>query len=361
MWIVYGAWGWLIVSSLVIFNTRGEVVAANFALPGLFLVLLIHGGVWIYRKNKRPRIVQHLAGEPSEPTIDDSIYEQVAAELSTNQIHAGLMARAIAEADGDKDKTQAIYIKLRVAAIVAEHTKAKPQETERRDDIKEDFFQDAINRGEQEKQQAKNDTREFIEAVSSKNPAVEVIFLLLSALFMVLGVIMAYGSFAGDSKEPLYIPAAILFALGAFAFVKISKTAQSQSTNYLEKELQARLFKKEMIAKNEKSKNQKNGDLNLVRALLAVFVIMIAAAIISHVQQPDKPASSSAQQPAPPSLQREYDQLAKAHPDFKKVAMDPAFQEWIKNQPDHLLKLYASTSADDNIVLLNIYKNTINN
>lgn len=132
MWVVYGAWAWLVVSSLVIFNTRGDIAAANHALPGIILVLLLHGGVWLYTRNKRSTPIQKHAAEPAVPLIDDTIYDQIASEMSTGDINGGLMARAIAEADGDKDRTQAIYIKLRAAAIAKELEQARHDDAEKR-------------------------------------------------------------------------------------------------------------------------------------------------------------------------------------------------------------------------------------
>lgn len=153
MWLVYGAWSWLIVSSLVIFNTRGDVAAANHALPGLILVLLIHGGVWLYKKNKQPKSNQHIGVKPSASVIDDSIYDQIANEMSTGNINGGLMARAIAEADGDKDRSQAIYIKLRAAAI------ANAREQVRQDDVDKEAAA--------WKAQAEEDAKAFVDAQKS--------------------------------------------------------------------------------------------------------------------------------------------------------------------------------------------------
>lgn len=53
MWLVQGAWAWLIVSTLVKWYYSGDLSALNHLIPGLVLVLLIHGGFWLYRKNKK--------------------------------------------------------------------------------------------------------------------------------------------------------------------------------------------------------------------------------------------------------------------------------------------------------------------
>lgn len=153
MWLVYGAWAWLIVSSLVILNTRGDVAAANHALPGIVLVLLIHGGVWLYKRNKRPNPIQLHAAKPATRSIDNSIYDQIADEMSRGDINGGLMARAIAEADGDKDRTQAVYIKLRVAAIAKEREQARHDAADKEDNAR--------------KAQAEEDAKAFVDAQKS--------------------------------------------------------------------------------------------------------------------------------------------------------------------------------------------------
>lgn len=118
-WFITGAW---IVASINIFRAwanQGDLAAANEAVGWAALLIFLHVTHWLYTKAKGG--AKKLADAiPKKTHIDDSIYDQVAAELSSNQIHAGLMARAIAEADGDKDRTQAIYIKLRAAAIAKE-------------------------------------------------------------------------------------------------------------------------------------------------------------------------------------------------------------------------------------------------
>jgi hypothetical protein len=49
--------------------------------------------------------------------IEDRFYEQVAIEMSNNEINLGTWTRAKANANGDKGKTEALYIKYRVQAL----------------------------------------------------------------------------------------------------------------------------------------------------------------------------------------------------------------------------------------------------
>ena len=48
---------------------------------------------------------------------DDKFYNEVAKELLDGQIQAGAWARAFAEAEGDKERAKAIYIRLRVQQL----------------------------------------------------------------------------------------------------------------------------------------------------------------------------------------------------------------------------------------------------
>lgn len=51
---------------------------------------------------------------------EEKLYEIVADELANNEIRAGLMAKAIAESNGDVNATRSIYIKLRIQALLDE-------------------------------------------------------------------------------------------------------------------------------------------------------------------------------------------------------------------------------------------------
>jgi hypothetical protein len=55
-------------------------------------------------------------------------------------------------------------------------------------------------------------------------------------------------------------------------------------------------------------------------------------------------------------IQSELSRLSQAHPDYAQIASNPAFSQWVATQPRSVQAMYGSTSADDNIVLLNLYK-----
>lgn len=54
--------------------------------------------------------------------------------------------------------------------------------------------------------------------------------------------------------------------------------------------------------------------------------------------------------------QRELGRLAQAHPDYQDVVRNPGFRDWLTKQPPAVQSIASSMSADDNIALLNLYK-----
>ena len=62
------------------------------------------------------------------------------------------------------------------------------------------------------------------------------------------------------------------------------------------------------------------------------------------------------QQQEQAAIQSELTRLSQAHPDFAQIASNPGFERWVATQPRSVQAMYGSNSADDNIVLLNIYK-----
>ncbi|MCT8857546.1 hypothetical protein K5M76_09555 [Shewanella xiamenensis] len=63
---------------------------------------------------------------------------------------------------------------------------------------------------------------------------------------------------------------------------------------------------------------------------------------------------AEAQQQA--ELRNQFDALASVHPDYQQIAVDPKFHQWVASQPSTVQAMAQSEFADDNIVLLNLYK-----
>lgn len=53
---------------------------------------------------------------------------------------------------------------------------------------------------------------------------------------------------------------------------------------------------------------------------------------------------------------RELNALRQAHPDFETIQNDTGFWTWVESQPTAIQSIVQSTSAADNIALLNLYK-----
>jgi len=54
--------------------------------------------------------------------LEERLYEFVAREIASGELKSGLQAKALVEADGDKNKVEGIYIKLRVQSLKDEFT-----------------------------------------------------------------------------------------------------------------------------------------------------------------------------------------------------------------------------------------------
>src|SRR6056300_1009731 len=65
--------------------------------------------------------------------IDDQLYDIVAKEMRAESLVEGLYTRAFAEADGDKEKAKARYIKLRVQQLRQEYDTRVSQAKEEHD------------------------------------------------------------------------------------------------------------------------------------------------------------------------------------------------------------------------------------
>lgn len=173
MWLVYGVWTWFVVSTFYKWYYFGDLAAANHIVPALLLVCIVHGGALLYRKYiKKPEItiknnetdkdiIQNSRANDSsleDRLSEERVYAAVAEEVKSEKIRAGLMAKAVAEADGNKDREMALYIKYRVQSIKDERDVAERQA--RYEEKKEHFEQAAKNLAEAEKELLERQTRQ---------------------------------------------------------------------------------------------------------------------------------------------------------------------------------------------------------
>ncbi|RKR70980.1 hypothetical protein [Marinobacter nauticus] len=61
---------------------------------------------------------KHLRlGAARARAIEEKLYAEALAELNRGELRNGLWAKAISQSEGDKDKAQAIYLRLRVQCM----------------------------------------------------------------------------------------------------------------------------------------------------------------------------------------------------------------------------------------------------
>ena len=83
------------------------------------------GGLALFYRVRTPLIENAIAAAPHAGVADGTevnqeFYDAVAVEMAANQFQPGLWARALAESDGHEARCKAIYIRLRVAELVAQ-------------------------------------------------------------------------------------------------------------------------------------------------------------------------------------------------------------------------------------------------
>lgn len=104
----------------------GQQKLGEFALP-IVLTFVI---VIIFRRdrllsilNRAAARIRALLSEKSE--AEETLYEQVAAEIANDDVRRGLWLKATTEAQGDKSRAQAFYVKYRVAQLRQEQRAAQ--------------------------------------------------------------------------------------------------------------------------------------------------------------------------------------------------------------------------------------------
>lgn len=138
--IIYGLWVLVVIGALFEYGKGGVIAAANWAIVGVVMVGVIHVIAFIVRKpnNKKPENNDQNHHSTQSASLkneaDDSInqrlheehlYAEVAEEISSGNVRAGLMAKALAEADGDLNKQRALYIKYRMQSLKDESELAR--------------------------------------------------------------------------------------------------------------------------------------------------------------------------------------------------------------------------------------------
>lgn len=116
--IIFGIWKSLdkeIGTSIMVGGIRGGLLGS-----GIFFIYQ-----WAKNNPERKNLKSYgsTTKEQHGPSNLDYCYKIVAEEIKNKKIESGLLARAIAEGGGDKEKSQSIYIKLRAGELSAQYNR----------------------------------------------------------------------------------------------------------------------------------------------------------------------------------------------------------------------------------------------
>ena len=124
-WIIATA-GWIVL--LIIFGiwkSLDKEIGTSAVMGGLRGAILGGGIFFLYQweRNdieKHPKLPNNIKNEKSKQEKSNNLshlYEIVAEEIKNKDFKSAVLAQAIAEGNGDKEKSQAIYIRLRVSEL----------------------------------------------------------------------------------------------------------------------------------------------------------------------------------------------------------------------------------------------------
>jgi len=88
---------------------------------------------------------------PEQRLFDLKVYEKVGREISENNLHPGVLTKALVESDGNEEKARARYIELRVQMIKDEFAVGSKRTTERSisDEERDKAIEEALKRAAQ--------------------------------------------------------------------------------------------------------------------------------------------------------------------------------------------------------------------
>ena len=129
---------------------------------------------------------------------DKEFYGYVAQEMANGVIDSGIMAKASAETDFDENKSKALYIKMRVADLIAQN---KQLEKEKEKQLQQQALEAAR-------------VAEYIRANTIMNQQKETNSLIAEEFNMF------WGSFNGIGKLGI-LGFLILILLGSFGYIKL--------------------------------------------------------------------------------------------------------------------------------------------
>lgn len=135
--------------------------------------------------------------------MDEKLYSVVVEELENGTINKALWAKALADSDSDKDKTQALYIKLRVQKLYDEMNFEKEQRV-------------ATERAKAVVENKKVKVEKTIETLSTTTQKLISMFRWLTGLMLVLGIVGLFLAYITSSVSDDWSWQVIFFSGIAF-------------------------------------------------------------------------------------------------------------------------------------------------
>jgi len=135
---------------------------------------------------------------------DDKLYEIAMEEIENNSVQKGLYARAFSQSEGDKDKTDALYIKFRVQSLQDElvleaeqeralYQKQISEKIQQEELLRRDKIESSINllKGKQVKIENRQDNSEEIFQQTQINTTARVL-IILSVITIVIWISLSH-------------------------------------------------------------------------------------------------------------------------------------------------------------------------
>ncbi len=119
--------GWIVLLMIFgIWRSLDKEMGTSAIIGGIRGAILGGGIYFLYhwakdnpqKHTRRDNSAEAGLPQQGNPINLDNYYKIVAEELQSKKIEAGLLAQAIAEGNGDKNKARAIYIKLRIDELI---------------------------------------------------------------------------------------------------------------------------------------------------------------------------------------------------------------------------------------------------
>jgi hypothetical protein len=143
-------------------------------------------------------------GSPLGDIADDKLYEIAMEEIENNNVQKGLYARAFSQSEGDKDKTDALYIKFRVQSLQDElvleaeqeralYQKQISEKIQQEELLRRDKIESSINllKDKQVKIENRQDNSEEIFQQTQINTTARVL-IILSVITIVIWISLSH-------------------------------------------------------------------------------------------------------------------------------------------------------------------------